>query len=564
MTIRNRLVLGLALIVTLFIVGAVLFVAALQRSYRETLEVHASLISSQIRSRIETTLSLHRDHFVIASRDAGILNLLEGTDDTPALKGDVAEDLRRDLVDYYELQYGARLFTSVELFDMTGRRLLGVDAVEIDPVKDSLWWSDTVAAGVSVDHVVARSLEDRVTVRLTVLVRNRRNEPIGVLTGRLDFLVLLRSSELYATPFRSTVITVVSDNARLLYRSTPFVLYQDVGGEGYMASMEGDAGVVVTGRGDRSRLNAYSALYLGTSGTGEPWHFIVSYSLEEALQGVVSARRQLTLFALFGLAVSVAVSLSIYRSIRRPLDMLTEAVGQVGRRELDHRPRWTGKDEVSVVIRQFDRMREKLQFFYNDMAREVEEQRQQRAEAEAIAGSDELTRLFNRRAFFDFLEHRIDDCCTDSTDLAVIYLDLNGFKPINDIHGHSVGDYVLKTIGRRLIEVTREGDLAARVGGDEFAIVLTSFFHTADVGGAAHRIVAAISEPIEKDGLNLTVGVSAGMSSYPTDGTTPQELVEHADRAMYRAKRSLGDGRSTSNKSAFFVYDADIDSIPYG
>jgi diguanylate cyclase (GGDEF)-like protein len=549
----------LGFIVTLFIAGAVLFIGALQRNYRETLEVHASLTSSQIRSRIETTLSLHRDHFVIASRDARILNLLEGTDATPAPEGEVAEDLRRDLVDYYELQYGARLFTSVELFDLTGRRLLGVDAVESDVVMNSSWWKETIVAGLSVGHVPARSLEDRVAIRLAVLVRNRRNEPVGVLTARLDFLVLWRSSELYATPFRSTVITVVSNDGRLLYRSTPFVLYQDVGDEAYMASMEGDAGVVVTGKGERSRLNAYSTLYPGTSGTEKPWHFIVSYNLEEALQGVALARRQLVLFALFVLVLSVAVSLWVYRSIRRPLDLLTEAVGRVGRRELDFRQQWHGTDEVSVVIRQFDRMREKLQYFYNDMAREVEEQRQQRVEAEAIAGSDELTRLFNRRAFFDFLEHRIDDCCTDSTDLAVIYLDLNGFKPINDVHGHQMGDYVLKTIGRRLIDVTREGDLAARVGGDEFAVVLTSFFHTADVEGAAQRIVAAISEPIKKDGLDLTVGVSAGMSSYPTDGKTAAELVEHADRAMYRAKRSLGDGRSTSSTSKFFAYDASID-----
>ena len=562
MTIRRRLIFGLGLIVALFSVGAVLFVGTLQRSYRETLEEHASLISSQIRSRIETTLSLHTDHLVIASRDSGIVNLLEDNGVTTVPKGGVTEDLRRNLIDYYEVQYGTRLFTSVELFDMTGGRRLGVNAVESGPVTNTPWWKETIVTGLSVGHVPLRSLEDRVTIRLSVLVRNRQNEPIGVLTGRLDFLVLLRSSELYATPFSSTVVTVVSEEGRLLYRSTPFVLYQDVSDERYMAAMDGDAGVMVTGDRGNSRLNAYSALYLGTSGTAKPWHFIVSYSLEEALQGVASARRQLSVLVVGLLVLSVAVSVWIYRSIRRPLDMLTEAVGRVGRRELDHRPHWSGRDEVSVVIRQFDRMREKLQYFYNDMAREVEEQRQQRVEAEAIAGSDELTRLFNRRAFFDFLEHRIEECCTDSAGLAVMYLDLNGFKPINDIHGHQVGDYVLKTIGRRLIDVTREGDLAARVGGDEFAVVLTSFVHPSDVEVAAERIMAAISEPIEKDGLDLTVGVSAGMSSYPTDAATSAELVERADRAMYRAKRSVGGERVASSESAFVAYDASVDESP--
>ncbi|MEX2443766.1 MAG: diguanylate cyclase [Alkalispirochaeta sp.] len=560
MTIRNRLVLGLGLIVTLSTVGGILFVGTFQRSYRETLEVHASLISSQIRSQIETTLSLHKDHIVMASRDSGVLSLLQDSGATPQPEGEVTEEIRRNLVDYYELRYGSRLFTSVELFDMTGRRRLGVDAVEDSPVRNTPWWNAAVQEGFSVDHVLSSSQEDRVTIRLSVLVRNRQNEPIGVLTGRLDFSVLLRSSELYVTPFRSTVTTVVSEDGRLLYRSTPFVLHQDVSDENYIASMDRDAGVIVTGSGGRSRLNAYSTLYLGTARDGEPWHVIVSYSLEEALQGIVSARRQLTVFVLALLVLSVAVSLWVYRSIRRPLDLLTEAVGRVGRRELDFRHQWHGTDEVSMVIRRFDRMREKLQYFYNDMAREVEHQRQQRVELEAIAGSDELTHLFNRRAFLDFLEHRIEECGTDSTVLAVIYLDLNGFKPINDIHGHQMGDYVLKTIGRRLIDATREGDLAARVGGDEFAVVLASVFHTSDAEEAAWRLVAAISDRIEKDGLNLSVGVSAGMSSYPTGGTSPAELIEHAaDRAMYRAKRSLGDGRVSSAESAFVAYDAFLD-----
>ena len=220
-----------------------------------------------------------------------------------------------------------------------------------------------------------------------------------------------------------------------------------------------------------------------------------------------------------------------------------------------------------MVIKQFDLMREKLQYFYNDMAREAEEERRYRREAEAIAGTDELTRLFNRRAFFDFLGKRLEELSGNRGVLAVVYLDLNGFKPINDTHGHATGDHVLRVIGRRLIEHTRSGDFAARVGGDEFAVVFTSVANKDAAADAGRRLVAAISREIECDGteadgctettLALRVGVSAGISLYPHHGTTAEQLVECADKAMYGVKRSLGGERSAPTGTSVAVFDPD-------
>jgi diguanylate cyclase (GGDEF)-like protein len=212
-----------------------------------------------------------------------------------------------------------------------------------------------------------------------------------------------------------------------------------------------------------------------------------------------------------------------------------------------------GRDEVSIVIKKFDLMREKLQYFYNDMAREAREQREQREQAEAIAGTDELTRLFNRRAFYEFLGHRIEEAEQGQTPLGVVYFDLNGFKPINDMHGHALGDYVLQTVGRRLIATTREGDFAARVGGDEFAVVLTAVTDADAAEEAGWRLVQTVSEAIAYEELDLSVGVSAGIALYPAHGGTPQELVEHADQAMYKAKSSLGADR-TATGSALRVF----------
>ena len=120
--------------------------------------------------------------------------------------------------------------------------------------------------------------------------------------------------------------------------------------------------------------------------------------------------------------------------------------------------------------------------------------------------------------------------------LALLTFDLDGFKAVNDTHGHGVGDLVLAALGERLPQRIRETDLIARLGGDEFAIIIEDVHSEAAVFGVARKLLAAVEEPITVRKASLSVSASCGIALYPKHGRNRQALEEAADRALYRAK----------------------------
>lgn len=124
----------------------------------------------------------------------------------------------------------------------------------------------------------------------------------------------------------------------------------------------------------------------------------------------------------------------------------------------------------------------------------------------------------------------------DNSQFALLFIDLDRFKPINDSLGHAAGDRVLKAVAERIRRTIRESDTAARIGGDEFVILLRSIQSRADAACVAHKIGEAIDQPVDVDGHDLTVSASIGIAVYPEDGLDAAALSRHADAAMYRAK----------------------------
>ena len=182
-----------------------------------------------------------------------------------------------------------------------------------------------------------------------------------------------------------------------------------------------------------------------------------------------------------------------------------------------------------------------------DATERLEHQRQ----LEHIAHYDTLTGVPNRVLLVDRLAQALARAKRDRRLMAVCYVDLDGFKQINDGFGHDAGDKVLVEVTRRIKEAVREDDTVARLGGDEFVVLLVGLDVAEECAGTLHRLLERISQPIPVHGAVLSVSASIGVALYPEDEEDADTLLRHADQAMYVAKQS--------GKNRYHLFDADSD-----
>jgi diguanylate cyclase len=152
---------------------------------------------------------------------------------------------------------------------------------------------------------------------------------------------------------------------------------------------------------------------------------------------------------------------------------------------------------------------------------------------------DSMTGLPNRDLFADRLTHAIALAKRHAWTLAVMFLDLDRFKCINDTHGHAVGDGVLKELAKRLLEHARDEDTVCRNGGDEFLYLVMNPQGNENIERMAEVLLKNIARPIDMGDLQLAIKASIGIAIYPENGATGEQLIKNADPAMYRAKKGM-------------------------
>jgi diguanylate cyclase (GGDEF)-like protein len=294
---------------------------------------------------------------------------------------------------------------------------------------------------------------------------------------------------------------------------------------------------------------------------GEPLGtLVIRVSLAELLA-------RLARYTAIGAVIILLASLLAYllasllqKVVSRPIEELAEAMAAVTReKDYARRVEPRGNDELGQLIGGFNEMLgqielrdEKLERHRRHLEETVEQRtRELRAsmdEAYALAFYDNLTGLANRLQLKDRLEAAINTANRHQEHAALLFLDLDRFKRINDTLGHHIGDLLLKKTAERLSRCVRSGesfcylsleDLAvcvSRLGGDEFCIMLSDLAQPEDAAKAARRIIEAVSEPHNLEGYEVIVTTSIGISIFPEDGTTPETLLKKADTAMYHAK----------------------------
>lgn len=195
-----------------------------------------------------------------------------------------------------------------------------------------------------------------------------------------------------------------------------------------------------------------------------------------------------------------------------------------------------------------ERMAEGGTYWHGYIA-DIQERKNAEERIAHMAQHDALTGLPNRTLFDDRLGLALSAARRDQAHLALMFIDLDRFKPINDTLGHAAGDLVLKEVASRISGVIREADTAARIGGDEFVVLLRNIQTGMDACSIAEKIRQAINRPVDMDGRALFVSSSIGIALYPEHGSDLIELSSHADAAMYRAKEA--------GRDAVVLYDAD-------
>ncbi|VAW93994.1 diguanylate cyclase/phosphodiesterase (GGDEF & EAL domains) with PAS/PAC sensor(s) [hydrothermal vent metagenome] len=229
--------------------------------------------------------------------------------------------------------------------------------------------------------------------------------------------------------------------------------------------------------------------------------------------------------AIIMLGTTLIALLMLQRTALSPLNTLTNHLRRVQKDKslLGTKVVVSGNSEIVELATDFNNMSGELSTLYRTL--------------ENMAFTDALTGMPNRVLFYDRLEQITMSASRYKTQFALMMMDLNRFKNINDTLGHHIGDRLLKTVGERLQTILRESDTVARLGGDEFAALLPAIDHDEGVTIVAEKIVNALNKPIAVEGHNLSIGISIGLVRCPRDGDKTTLLMQHADVAMYHAKR---------------------------
>ncbi|RQS64356.1 diguanylate cyclase [Burkholderia sp. Bp8963] len=267
---------------------------------------------------------------------------------------------------------------------------------------------------------------------------------------------------------------------------------------------------------------------------GEDNRFVV-LGIERPLADVVAPAAMLggriVRMVLISSVFAVILAILFARALTRPLQTLARAATHVFDDPAAERLPVERSDEIGILARCFDCMRVEIRTQLTML-------RAKQQELTHLAGHDVLTGLPNRLLFMERLDGAIRHAATANEGLAVMFVDLDRFKQINDQLGHSAGDRTLVAVAKRLNLVLRSGDMAARLGGDEFIVLLAGAHSPEVIREIASRIQGVMAEELEFGERRMAVGASIGVSEFPADGRSAEELLVKADAAMYAAKAS--------------------------
>jgi diguanylate cyclase (GGDEF)-like protein len=255
----------------------------------------------------------------------------------------------------------------------------------------------------------------------------------------------------------------------------------------------------------------------------------LSRPLADVLEGADLLGSRIVHMVLMSSLLAILLAILFARALVKPLQTLAHAADHFFADQTMAALPLKRSDEIGVLARCFDRMRREIKSH-------IEVLHHKQHELAHLAAHDGLTGLPNRTLFVERLEQAIHEATVRGEPIAVLFVDLDSFKQINDQFGHALGDAVLVAVAARLEQSLRSNATIARLGGDEFIVMIPGPDSANDAPDVASTLIRALREELCLEGRRITVGASIGISEFPTDGTSAEELLRNADTAMYAAK----------------------------
>ncbi|SIO05510.1 diguanylate cyclase domain-containing protein [Salinivibrio sp. ES.052] len=278
-----------------------------------------------------------------------------------------------------------------------------------------------------------------------------------------------------------------------------------------------------------------------------------AFSVRQQVMHESSRQQKMLLVVHGGILVILALLVTVFvtslrRRLTHRLKALHATISQIKKGDLTSELILTDKDELTELADHVNEMKQVLSHTMVDknqlseeVARQTQQLREQQHQLKFLAEHDELTGLFNRRAFESHVDVALMRANRAHTNAALLFIDLNNFKQVNDTYGHGIGDELLKVVSLRLKQALRRSDLVGRLGGDEFIVWLDLLTDKEALNEVITRIQDEMHAPITIDNIELSLAISIGVSCFPTDGLELQQMMNQADSAMYYAKTHPGE-----------------------
>ena len=444
-----------------------------------------------------------------------------------------------------------KTYTSLSFFDLNRVRIADTSGMSLGK-QDSVFkeWDMVLQGRLSIasDVAISKTLGLPVFFFAT-LVKDKNNQPFGVIMTRMPL------DKLYEILGNVSITSAIEQDIRIdLVNRDGLLIYSNYNHKGILIEKPPDWEAVKNrsgekigtaehqmhpGHEDSLMVFCHEQGYLDFMGNG--WTLMIHVPNRIVLAPLIELRSSWIFVILPSIILAIILALFLSIRLSKPLTELRDAVAEVGKGNLDTRVKIRSRDEIGDLGDYFNKMVENLKrttTSIDNLEREITERKKAEGKLRLLATHDVLTGLPNRALLYDRFDIALANAQRKNKKVAIMSLDLDGFKTVNDTLGHDVGDKLLVNAAGRLTSMLRKVDTVARMGGDEFVLLLWEVSKKDDAIKVAQKTLEGFRQPFIIDEKKLNITVSIGVAIYPEDGKDIKDLLKNSDELLYRAKES--------------------------